>query len=83
MQRCYYAGLRWRRQRSCVCCSPPAAAHPRTVLCTRRWHTDPSGTYIKYKAKAIGSGSEGAQNMLEEGFNDVRGIKRPLIAPHR
>ena len=27
---------------------------------------DPSGTYVEYKAKAIGSGSEGAQSALLE-----------------
>jgi 20S proteasome alpha/beta subunit len=32
------------------------------------FHTDPSGTYVKYEAKAIGSGSEGAQTALQEGF---------------
>lgn len=32
------------------------------------YHTDPSGTFVKCKAKAIGSGSEGAQTSLEEGF---------------
>ena len=30
---------------------------------------DPSGTYIQYEAKAIGSGSEGAQQALQEVFN--------------
>lgn len=29
------------------------------------WHMDPSGTYIQYDAKAIGSGSEGAQQNLQ------------------
>lgn len=29
------------------------------------WHMDPSGTYIRYDAKAIGSGSEGAQQNLQ------------------
>jgi len=33
------------------------------------FHTDPSGTFVKYKAKAIGSGSEGAQTMLQEEWN--------------
>ena len=28
--------------------------------------TDPSGTLIKYKAKAIGSAAEGAQNLIRE-----------------
>ena len=30
--------------------------------------TDPSGTYVKYGAKAVGSGSEGAQNALQESY---------------
>merc|ERR1712210_386885 len=30
--------------------------------------SDPSGTYIRYKAKAIGAGSEGAQTNLNENF---------------
>lgn len=34
----------------------------------RRFHTDPSGTFVKYGAKAIGSGSEGAQTALQEGY---------------
>ena len=29
------------------------------------WHMDPSGTYIRFDAKAIGSGSEGAQQNLQ------------------
>lgn len=33
-----------------------------------RFHTDPSGTFVKYEAKAIGSGSEGAQTALQEAF---------------
>ena len=32
---------------------------------------DPSGTYIKYDAKAIGSGSEGAQQALQEVYHKV------------
>jgi 20S proteasome subunit alpha 5 len=32
------------------------------------YHTDPSGTYVKYSAKAIGSGSEGAQSTLQESY---------------
>ncbi|KZV68445.1 proteasome subunit alpha type 5 [Peniophora sp. CONT] len=30
------------------------------------FHTDPSGTFIKYEAKAIGSGSEAAQSELQD-----------------
>lgn len=33
------------------------------------YHTDPSGTYIRYEAKAIGDGSEGAQTVLQEQYN--------------
>ncbi len=33
------------------------------------FHTDPSGTYTKYLAKAIGAGSEGAQTQLKEQYN--------------
>jgi len=34
------------------------------------FHTDPSGTFVSYKAKAIGSGSEGAQNALQEQYKE-------------
>lgn len=33
------------------------------------FHSDPSGTYTKYDAKAIGAGSEGAQTTLQERYN--------------
>jgi len=33
------------------------------------YHTDPSGTYSQYQAKAIGAGSEGAQAQLLEHYN--------------
>jgi len=33
------------------------------------FHMDPSGTFIQYDAKAIGSGSEGAQQALQEQFH--------------
>lgn len=29
------------------------------------FHMDPSGTFVQYDAKAIGSGSEGAQQSLK------------------
>ena len=32
------------------------------------YHTDPSGTFVSYSAKAIGSGSEGAQTTLQEEY---------------
>lgn len=36
-----------------------------------RFHMDPSGTFIQYDAKAIGSGSEGAQQALQEVYHKV------------
>ncbi|KAM0791487.1 proteasome component pup2 [Microbotryomycetes sp. NB124-2] len=33
------------------------------------YHADPSGTFMRYDAKAIGSGSEGAQNELQDSYN--------------
>jgi len=33
------------------------------------WHTDPSGSFTRYEAKAIGAGSEGAQTALKEQYN--------------
>lgn len=37
-----------------------------------RFHTDPSGTFIRYEAKAIGSGSEAAQGELQDKWHKVR-----------
>lgn len=36
------------------------------MLC--RFFADPSGTFTKYKAKAIGSASEAAQNTLQDEY---------------
>lgn len=33
------------------------------------WNTEPSGTYTKYQACAIGSAQEGATNLLQEQYN--------------
>ncbi len=38
-----------------------------------RYHLDPSGTFIEYDAKAIGSGSEGAQQNLQDVYHKVIG----------
>jgi hypothetical protein len=35
------------------------------VLANDRYHAEPSGTFYRYDAKAIGSGSEGAQAELQ------------------
>lgn len=37
-----------------------------------RYHAEPSGTFYRYDAKAIGSGSEGAQAELQNEFHKVR-----------
>ena len=37
-----------------------------------RYHTDPSGTFVRYDAKAIGSGSEAAQSELQDKWHSVR-----------
>jgi 20S proteasome subunit alpha 5 len=34
------------------------------------YFSDPSGTYLKYKAKAIGAGSEGAQATLQDKYRE-------------
>ena len=35
------------------------------------YHTDPSGTFVKFTAQAIGSGSEGAQTALQEEYTEA------------
>jgi len=39
------------------------------------YHMDPSGTYVKFDAKAIGSGSEGAQQSLQEAYHKSMTLK--------
>ncbi|KAJ3429500.1 proteasome subunit alpha type [Anaeramoeba flamelloides] len=39
------------------------------------FHTDPSGTYTEYLAKAIGAGSEGAQSSLQEKYDKDMSFK--------
>jgi 20S proteasome subunit alpha 5 len=39
------------------------------------FHTDPSGTFIQYEAKAIGAGSEGAQTSLQERYSKSLTLK--------
>merc|ERR1719319_1244415 len=43
------------------------------------FHMDPSGTYVKFDAKAIGSGSEGAQQSLQEMFHKSMTIKKQVM----
>jgi len=42
------------------------------------YHMDPSGTYVQYDAKAIGSGSEGAQQTLVELYNKSMTLKEAI-----
>ena len=35
------------------------------------YHTDPSGTFVRFSAKAIGSGSEGAQTALQDAYHSA------------
>lgn len=35
------------------------------------FHADPSGTFIRYEAKAIGAGAEVAQAQLKESYTNV------------
>ncbi|KZT56042.1 20S proteasome subunit [Calocera cornea HHB12733] len=43
------------------------------------YHTDPSGTFVKYEAKAIGSGSEAAQAELQDKYHKSMEIKDAQI----
>ncbi len=45
---------------------------PCCFLTVRSYHTDPSGTFVRYDAKAIGSGSEAAQSELQDKWHSVR-----------
>jgi len=42
------------------------------------FHMDPSGTYVKYEAKAIGSGSEGAMQSLQEVYHKSMTMKEAI-----
>eukprot|EP01121_Diplochlamys_sp_Union-15-3_P010205 TRINITY_DN2845_c0_g4_i1.p1 TRINITY_DN2845_c0_g4~~TRINITY_DN2845_c0_g4_i1.p1 ORF type:complete len:253 (+),score=53.41 TRINITY_DN2845_c0_g4_i1:121-879(+) len=39
------------------------------------YHADPSGTFLRFRAKAIGSGSEGAQQELEKKYHKSMTLK--------
>jgi 20S proteasome subunit alpha 5 len=43
------------------------------------FHAEPSGTYTKYQAKAIGSGSEGAQSSLKEQYKKDLTLKEAEV----
>jgi len=42
------------------------------------YHMDPSGTYVRFKAKAIGSASEGAQSQLQEQYNASMSLEEAI-----
>ncbi|KAJ9589355.1 hypothetical protein L9F63_017443 [Diploptera punctata] len=42
------------------------------------FHMDPSGTFVQFEAKAIGSGSEGAQQSLQEVYHKSMKLKEAL-----
>lgn len=42
------------------------------------FHMDPSGTFVQFEAKAIGSGSEGAQQTLQEVYHKSMTLKEAL-----
>merc|ERR1711963_327291 len=42
------------------------------------YHMDPSGTYVQFDAKAIGSGSEGAQQSLQESYHKNMTLKEAV-----
>lgn len=44
------------------------------------FHMDPSGTYVQYDAKAIGSGSEGAQQSLKESYHKSMTLKEAITS---
>ncbi|KAF8079165.1 proteasome subunit alpha type 5 [Lyophyllum atratum] len=43
------------------------------------YHTDPSGTFVRYDAKAIGSGSEAAQSELQDKWHKQMTLKEAQI----
>lgn len=47
------------------------------------WQTDPSGTFTRYEAKAIGAGADAAQSALVEQYHrslDLEGAKKLLVS---
>ncbi|XP_043255476.1 proteasome alpha5 subunit [Colletes latitarsis] len=44
------------------------------------YHIDPSGTFVQFDAKAIGSGSEGAQQNLQEVYHKSMTLKEAIKA---
>lgn len=53
-----------------------------TCFIEYRFHTDPSGTFTKYAAMAIGSGSEAAQSELQDKFHRVGSVPPSMLLAH-
>lgn len=51
------------------CWSPPTIRDSNILTLLLSYHTDPSGTFVRYEAKAIGSGSEAAQQGLQDAYH--------------
>ena len=71
------------------CLPPPSTKDKGTCTCGSHlqsscpacsYHTDPSGTFVQYEAKAIGSGSEGAQTALQEGYRKDMTLKEAEVS---
>jgi len=43
------------------------------------YHTDPSGTFVRYDAKAIGSGSEAAQSELQDKWHSQMSLREAQV----
>merc|ERR1711953_1417945 len=56
-----------------------AGIEPKTGM-PKLFHLDPSGTYIRCDAKAIGSASEGAQGSLQDLYHSSMTLKEALKA---
>ena len=52
-------------------CARPTSISRLSNMSQSRYHTDPSGTFVRYEAKAIGSGSEAAQSELQDKYHKV------------
>jgi len=53
----------------CTSTGPYTSCRGRSTDADGRYHAEPSGTFYRYDAKAIGSGSEGAQAELQNEFH--------------
>ncbi len=59
-----------------ACCSPMIVLFTHSIF---RFHAEPSGTFYRYDAKAIGSASEGAQAELQNEFHKSLSLKEAEV----